>query len=127
MRKTIKFTGMDSTSQMTDYLERKIDSLDRLIDSADTSVLAQVEVGKITEHHNKGEIFRAEINLHIAGNDFRVECTADTLYSAIDLAREQLYHELQSHKRRKISLMRRSGAKIKSLLKGFYGKGDKNV
>lgn len=122
MRHTIKVTGIEITPVISEYLEKKIASLDKLLDSEDTSILAQVEIGKTTKHHHQGDVFRAEINLHIAGADFRVESEMDSLYSAIDVVRDQMHQELQAYKRKKVSLIRRSGAKIKSALKGIYSR-----
>jgi ribosomal subunit interface protein len=121
MRKTIKVTGIELTPAISDYLEKKLTSLDKLIDPEDTSALAQVEIGKTTKHHHQGDLFRAEINLHIAGADFRVESEIDNLYAAIDVARDQMHQELQTFKRKKVSLIRRGGARVKAVLKGIYG------
>ncbi len=123
MRSTTKVTGMELTPAISDYLDKKITSLDKLIDKEDTSALAKVEIGKTSNHHNQGEVFRAEITLHIAGADFRVESEKDNLYAAIDAVRDQMHQELQSYKRKKVSLVRRGGAKIKSVLKGLTNRG----
>lgn len=125
MRNTVKVTGIELTQAISDYLDKKVTSLDKLIDKEDTSVLARIELGKTTNHHHQGDLFRTEINLHIAGSDFRVESEMDNLYSSIDVARDQMYQELQSYKRKKVSLLRRGGAKIKSALKGLYSKDGK--
>jgi ribosomal subunit interface protein len=122
MKHSIKVTGMEITMEASLYLEKKMASLDKLIDQNDTSVFAQIEIGKTTNHHNQGELFKTEINLHIAGTDFRIESEKDSLYTAIDIAKDHLYQELQTYKRKKLSIIRRGGAKIKNALKSLYSK-----
>ena len=119
MRNTLKVTGMDITEDIRSYVSKKISTLDKLIDKNDTSALAQVEVGK-GAHHKSGDVYMAEITLHVAGADFRAEFESSTVYAAIDGVRERMYQELQGYKRKKVSLLRRGGARIKDALRGIY-------
>ena len=67
----VKATNIKLTPDISDYIDKRFNSFEKFIASKDTSVLLNVEVGKTTGHHQSGDIFRAEINLHISGNDFR--------------------------------------------------------
>jgi len=110
---------MELTEAISDYIDKKVGSLEKLIDPNDTSIIADVEVGKTTEHHQTGDLFRAEINFHMAGKTFRVEETKDDLYASIDAAKDEMSRSIVSHKNKKQDLLRKGGAKLKDFLRGF--------
>ncbi len=115
-----KGTNMVMTGEIKDYLYKKLAHLEKFIDSADGSVLCEVELGKISQHHKNGDVFRTEINLHIAGKNLRVESEMDDLFASIDIAKDEMVRELQSNKDKKVSLLRRGGVKVKNILKGIF-------
>ena len=78
-RKNIKATNIELTQEISDYLDKRLQSIEKLIDPNDTSAIFDVEVGKTTNHHQTGSIFRAEINLHIALKQFRATSEEETL------------------------------------------------
>lgn len=119
MEVIIKSTNLKLTDNINDYINKRISTLDKLINDEDTSVLCNVEVGKVSEHHKSGDIFRSEINLHIAGQDFRAVSEAGTLFSAIDETKNQMQKELRRYKEKRMRLIRRGGAKIKELLRNL--------
>jgi len=120
MRINEKGTNMEITVEIKDYLYKKLAHIEKFLNSADESVLCEVELGKISNHHNKGDVFKTEINLHIAGKNLRAVSEMDELFSSIDMAKDEMVRELQSNKDKKVSLMRRGGAKIKNLIKGIF-------
>lgn len=117
-----KGTNMDITAHIQDYLYKKLDHLNKFIDPADESVLCDVELGRTTNHHNKGEVFRVEINLHIAGKNLRAVSEEEAILAAIDIAKDEMVRELTSAKEKKVSLTRKGGAKIKNIIKGVFNK-----
>lgn len=115
----IKTTNLTLTPDIKDYLDKKMESFDKLIDSSDTSVSCRVELGRTSNHHKSGDIFRTEINFQKDGRQFRAVSEQDTLMSAIDESRDELLEELKSYKSRRITLVRRGGAAIKQMIKGI--------
>ncbi len=114
---------MDLTPAISSYVEEKIGGLDRFIFAKDPqSVLANVEIGLNTKHHQSGKVFRAEINLHIGGKYIRAVSEKEDLYIAIDASRDQLAREIKSFKGKTRDLARRGGSVIKKILKGFKRK-----
>jgi len=114
----IKATNITLTPDISDYLDKRLKSFEKYVDAEDTSILLNVEVGKTTDHHKSGDIFRAEINLHISGRDLRSVSEQETLYSAIDDAKDEMTRELRRHKRKRLHLMRRGGARVKAFMRG---------
>ena len=115
----IKATGISLTPAILDYLTKKIEALERLIDPNDESVHANIEVGKTTKHHKLGDVYRAEINMHVAGKYFYAVAETDNLYASLDKVKDEISHELTSYKTKKTTLLRKSGQKIKQLLRGL--------
>lgn len=119
MEVQIKATNINLTDSINSYLHKRLQALDKLIDPKDTSVFCAVEVERTTRRHKAGEIYRSEINLHIAGHDFRAEARKEKLYDAIDETKNQMAKELSRHKDKQQKNIRKGGAAIKNVLRGF--------
>lgn len=115
----VKNTNVSITPEIQDYLDKKMASLDKVLDPNDTSVSCQVELARTTNHHKGGDIFRAEINLMRDGKQFRAVSEQDTLMAAMDEAKDQIVEELKSYKSKQMTMVRRGGAVIKNMIKGL--------
>lgn len=121
MKINIKGTGIELTEALTNYVDQVLESVEKIIpDNVDPIV--QVEIGKISNHHKSGEIFRAEINIEIDGVLLTAREEMEDLYAAIYAVKEHIIVEIKKMKSKKQSLMRRGGQKIKNILKGAFGK-----
>lgn len=119
MKMHIKATNITVTPEVSDYLQKKIDMLDKFLDGNVDEVLCDAEIGKTSNHHKAGEVFRAEINLRKEGKYFRAVAEAETLYAAIDDVKDEIVRELTSHKSKRTTMLRRGGAMIKNMMRGF--------
>tara|TARA_Y100001935_G_C17206634_1_gene457908 strand:+ start:512 stop:880 length:369 start_codon:yes stop_codon:yes gene_type:complete len=120
MKINIKATNMDLTDAIREYVEKKLSQVDeKLISKDNTSAMCDVEVGKTTNHHKKGDIFRAEFNLHVDGIYIRAESKQQNLYAAIDTAKDELFRSLRSKKNKGKDKKRKGMSHIKRLLKGL--------
>jgi len=120
MNINIKTLNITLTEAISDYVSKRLEAIQQLLES-DPAVQCDVELGRTTIHHKNGDIFRAEI--HITGKDKNLYASAEEpdLYKAIDMVRDEMLREVRSNKGRRLSLIRRGGAKIKNLLKGLRG------
>jgi ribosomal subunit interface protein len=118
-----KATNMMITPDIQDYLDKKLSSLDKLIDPNDTSVSCQVELGRTTNHHKSGDVYRAEFNLMKDGKQFRAVSEQESIIAAMDEAKDELIAALKTHKSKQMSLVRRGGAAIKYMIKGIGNVG----
>jgi ribosomal subunit interface protein len=123
MKIDLKTTNMSVTPDIKDYLDKKLEALEKLIDPNDTSVSCQVELGKTSNHHKSGDIYRAEINLMKDGKQFRAVAEQETIMAAMDEAKDEIVRELKSFKSKQMSLVRRGGAAIKDMIKGLGSMG----
>jgi ribosomal subunit interface protein len=121
MRINTKATNIEMTEAISDYLEKRLAALDKFL-SNDESAIVDVEVARTTRHHNAGDIFRAEINIHAKNKHLRAASEMSDLYAAIDDAQNEIVRELRSRKERSFDLVRKGGQKIKDIIRGFYKK-----
>lgn len=122
MRINEKGTNMQITAEIKNYLYKKLEHLQKFLASKDESVLCEVELGRISNHHKNGDVFRTEINLHLAGKNLRAEAEMEDIFASIDIAKDEMVHELQSNKDKRVSLLKRGGMKVKNLFKGIFSK-----
>ena len=113
----VKATGLELTPAIKGYVEEKVGQLERLVDTSTGGVRAEVEVGKTTDHHRHGDVFRAEINFHVNGEVYRAVTTTSDLYAALDEMKDEAARQIVSKKDKKLTLFRRSARKIKDLLR----------
>lgn len=119
IKKTIKGTSIELTPAIESAVDKAVNALDKYVDPTDTSALADVEVGKTTNRHKSGDIFRAEINFHSRIGDLRAEAEKEDLYVAINAVKDEIVEALRSKKAKKIDFVRRSGVKLKNMLRGL--------
>jgi len=88
MKVNIKSTRFELTDAISDYIQEKVDMLDKFLGNLPV-INCDFEVEKTTGH-NKGEVFRAEINIQVPKKLFRVEKVETDLYKAIDKVKDHV-------------------------------------
>lgn len=115
----IKTTGFPSSTSVTEYIEKKVQTLERFLES---DTIVHVEVAKTSDHHKHGDIFRAEIRAYVHKHNVYVQAETSDMYAAIDEVRDEAQRKLTEAKEKKISFVRRSGARVKEMVKGMFNK-----
>ena len=107
MRIVMKGTNVDLTPSIKAYVEGKIGSLDKLLApfEKEGQIEVDVEIGRTTHHHHKGDVFRAEANIRLPGRVLRAEKVATDMRTAIDRTRNTLRLEIVKY--RALHLVRR--------------------
>ncbi len=118
MQIKIKMMNAELTDALSSYVEEKLQSLEKfMVPHEEEDPVVYVEIGKTTNHHNSGEVFRAEVTVTVRGKQFRAVSEKEDLYAAIDDMRAELARELTSHKDRERTLVRRGASMVKNLLR----------
>lgn len=110
-------TRIELTPDIKSYIEKKLESVDKIIDRNDETVLYEIEVGKTTEHHEKGDIYKAEIHLRRRKGNLYATAHAEDVFAAIDKMKDEIIHALTSDKDKQETLLRRGQGQIKKLLR----------
>lgn len=118
MNINIKATGIKLTDAIREYALKKVSSLEKYIIKKE-SVVAQIEVGKSSQHHKGGEVFRAEVKIGGGGLDIYAVSESEDLYSAIDLVQDEVARGLVSTRDRYIKLLRQGERAMKYMMKGL--------
>jgi len=109
---------MELTSAISDYVNRRLVRIEKFIKDGE-EMIAYIEVGKTTNHHKQGDIFRAEFNIEISGAKFYTFSEKEDLYVAIEDAKEEIVRQIKTNKDRKQTLFKRGAKSIKKMLKGI--------
>ena len=119
MNINIRTNAIALTPAISSYVNKRLIKIGNLLKD-DSSAHCDIEIGRTTGHHQKGNIFRAEI--HIVGSSKNAYASSEQndLYTAIDLVRDEIMRELKVDKSKRISLIRRSGARLKNMVKGLW-------
>ncbi len=126
MNTHIKTTAVTLTPAISEYIKVHLSKIERLF-NADESVKCDIELARTTNHHNKGDIFRAEI--HIVGhkqNIFAASDKADLLIAIDEVFSDALY-SMTSKRKKFIALARHGGAKVKSMVRGMWPFGNDGI
>lgn len=125
IKKTLKAKNIELTDAIGSYVDKILIAIEKHVDTSDTSILADIEVGKTSHHHKSGDIFRAEVNLHTRLGSFRAVSETSDLYAAIDDVKDEISQMLASKKRRRNDFLRKSNLALKNMVRGAYdiGKG----
>lgn len=113
----IKATNIELTSTLTDYVNKKLSSVDKFI-SEGSDVNVYVEIGKTTNHHKQGEHYKAEFDVTIDGEKFFTVAEKSNLHMAIDDARNQLLRKIKNNRNKKNTLFKRGAISIKKMIRG---------
>lgn len=98
MNTNIKGTGIELTTEIRSYLDKKLAALEKFVTDDDTGACANVEIGKTSNKHQSGNIFFTEINFTIRDIDFRVKAFGDSLMASMDKAKDLALERLRTEK-----------------------------
>lgn len=101
MRILIKATNIKLDKSVYDYIEEKIGGLGKFLKNTEPDLIkARVEVGKTTNHHQRGDIWRAEINLGLPGRLLRAEAEREDIFMAITDIKDEIQRQIKKYKQK---------------------------
>lgn len=110
-------TRIELTPELKGHIEKKLEAADKLMDPTDTTILYEVEVGKTTEHHEKGDIYKAEVHVRKKGGNIYATAHAEDVLSAMDKVKDEIVRALATDKDKKETLLRKGQMQIKKILR----------
>jgi putative sigma-54 modulation protein len=119
MNINIKATNIELTDAIRDYVEKRVDMILKYVNQDESNVHCFVEVGKITNHHKQGEVFKTEFNLKISGKKYYSVSRKEDLYASIDDVKDEIVRKITKNKDREKTLFKRGALSIKKMLKGL--------
>lgn len=110
--------NLDVTSDVKSYLEKRLSVLKNFLGNSD-QVNVHVVLSKESNHHRHGDIFSAEINMHIGGEHVFAKTEQESLYAAIDIVKDEISGSLRHRKDKKETMFKKGHRKLKGMLRGL--------
>jgi len=114
----IKATNIELTDSIRDHIEAKLATAGKFVKQENIERV-YVDVGRSSNHHKQGDIFKAEFNVVIDGKKFNSFSETEDLFGSIDEACSELIRQITEGKNQDISLVRRGARSVKKMLKGL--------
>lgn len=125
MRIHITTKNIELGEEIAKYIKEKIGELDKFINypgeeqkeikGGRSPVEVWVEIGRTTFHHRKGDVYRAEVQLHLSGKSLRAESESEDLKASITDVKDELQKELKKYKGKAEALNKRRRRFMKKL------------
>ncbi len=119
MNINIRTTSFSLTPAISEYVEKRLRSISKFFED-DSTTKCDLELSRTTNHHKHGDVFRAEIHIIAKEKNLYASAEKEDLYVAIDAVKDEILREIKTSNEKRRSLIRRGGAQIKNILKGFY-------
>jgi len=119
MNINIKTTNISLDEPLKIWVDEKFFELKKLLipfeNKGEKRELTQlfVEIGKISKHHNKGEVFRAEAQIRLPKKSLRAESTSIDLRTAIVNTRDELAREIRKYRGKRVVRARKWAIEVK--------------
>lgn len=95
MKINIKATKAKLAPEAHDIINDKIGGLAKYYNNI---IEADVEVGITSNHHQKGDIYHAEVNLQVPKTMLRAEAQTENITKSMNIVRDILKQELVKYK-----------------------------
>ncbi|MEI6863880.1 MAG: ribosome-associated translation inhibitor RaiA [Candidatus Adlerbacteria bacterium] len=120
MNYNLKGTNVAITDEIRRYVEKGLNTLDKLVKSEGKP---RVDV-ELEYKEGEAKMYRAELMLHAPGTTepLRAEAERGTLHEAMDAAASELLHELTKTKKKRMRVFRHSAVRVKEYLRGWRDK-----
>ncbi len=122
----VKTTNLSVSAIANEYVNKRLDKLSSLL-GHDPAFQCDVELARTTEHHQKGDVYRAEIRLVGKGLDLYAAAEGSDLYTVVDEARDEMVREYRASRGKRLSYFRRGGAELKAMTKGLWPWGEEEA
>jgi ribosomal subunit interface protein len=104
--------NLELTDAITEYVNKKLISIERLLKNMPPETMIEVDLGKDAKHR-KGQGFRAEMSIKLPSKRLYAAAKDSDLYAAIDKVKDEIISELKKDSSKKRDNERRSGSKQK--------------
>lgn len=119
MNINIKTTGIELSENLHEYVEKRVESLSKIVDISHPTAVIRVEVGRTTSQQRSGDIYRAEFHVRVEGVEYYASSEKEDLYASIDETRDELLRQARKKKGRMHDLFERGARSLKKRLKGI--------
>ena len=110
--------NLDLTPEITSQIHSKLDVIEKFLSpSGDQEVLAEVEIGLRSQHHKKGDVYLAEVNVSCDGKMYRARTHSSSVESALDDLKDEISKVIKRKKGKRVDVRRTGERLVKKLLR----------
>jgi len=120
MKINVTAVNMKMTPDVSAYLDKKLQSIERLFTKHSDDGILQVELGKDSNHHQNGDVYEAKALLRGGGHEHIAKAEGSSLFAAIDQLKDELSEELSKEKDKYMTEERKGGRSVKELLRSWW-------
>lgn len=113
----IKGTNLELTPQIREYLQQRLEDIDKFLANVGGTQQAEIELAKTTEHHQRGRIYKAEIMISLKGETIRAESKKENIHQAIDDVKDDITREIRKYKEKRSTQSRKKARFFKKLIR----------
>ncbi len=118
----IKTKNLELTEQLESFINRKIGGLKKFFSAFENHSLpiaegrdlfeTFVEVEKVSQHHQKGDVFQVEVKLYLPGKSLFAKAHGSDVIKIINEVRDKLEGEIRKYKSKVIEFPIRKSKKF---------------
>jgi len=105
--------------RLVDRIEKKLGKLQKFVSERNYEAQLFVEVGRESGSNSSDNMWRASLNLDLAGDRFNASELASTPETAADRTIRELMAELRTAHGKQRAIHKRGGSVLKRLVRGF--------
>lgn len=100
MKIEISSKNIELLPSLTEYINEKLGTLEKHIQKLEMEgeLSLKVHIGRVTAHHQKGDIFEASADLQLPKVNLRAEQVNEDMHTSIDMIRDILAQEIEQYK-----------------------------
>lgn len=100
MKIEISSKNIELLPSLADYINEKMGMLEKHAQKLELEgdLHLKIRIGRVSAHHQKGDVFEAAADLILPGTNLHSEKTHEDLHTAIDLVRDTLAQEIEQYK-----------------------------
>jgi ribosomal subunit interface protein len=102
MKTRIKATNINLTPYLEKLVKEKMADIAKIL-RGETVLIAEIEIGITNKHHQKGDIYRSEIQIEVPGKLFRAVSEKEDFRSSLTDAKKEIEEQIIKHKDKKIT------------------------
>lgn len=100
MKIEISSKNIELLPSLTEYVNEKMGTLEKHLQKLEMEgeLRLIVKLGRVTAHHQKGDVFEASADLELPKVNLRADQVNEDLHTSIDMIRDILAQEIEQYK-----------------------------
>ena len=117
MRISIRSRNLKVDKDLENYINDKISAVEKFINQPENDFQIWVDVERLSHHHKKGLIFKAEAQMFLSGKEIVAKAISDDIRTAVVELKNELQIEIKKDKKKKGAIRKRAALLFKKIIR----------